>query len=79
MHAHDHAHGHSHDEHAHAHPPAQQKILGVIHIIASRIADLEDVRERTVQFLKGRGMDVVVHVEREGDGRCWCGGGNKVG
>jgi len=41
-------------------------------------ADLEDVRERTIQFLKGRNMDVVVHVEREGDGSCWCGGGNKV-
>ncbi|KAF2807713.1 cation efflux protein [Mytilinidion resinicola] len=78
-HEHDHGHDHSHDDHAHAHPPAQPKILGVIHIITSRIADPEDVRERTVQFLKGRGMDVVVHVEREGDGRCWCGGGSKVG
>ncbi|KAF2495139.1 cation efflux protein [Lophium mytilinum] len=78
-HGHDHGHDHAHDDHAHAHRPAQPKILGVIHIIASRIADPEDVRERTVQFLKGRGMDVVVHVEREGDGRCWCGGGNKIG
>jgi zinc transporter 5/7 len=22
-------------------------------------------------------MDILVQVEREGDGRCWCGGGNK--
>jgi zinc transporter 5/7 len=37
------------------------------------------VRERTEQFLKGRNMFVVVHVEREGEGRCWCGGGVKGG
>jgi zinc transporter 5/7 len=74
-HAHSHSHSHSHDhDHAHDHAPSQ-RILGVIHIIASRAADMEDVRERTVQFLKGRGMDVVVHVEKEGD-RCWCGGGS---
>ncbi|KAF7452861.1 true [Pyrenophora tritici-repentis] len=36
--------------------------------------DVEDVRERSQQFLKDRGMDVVVHVEKEGEGRCWCGG-----
>jgi zinc transporter 5/7 len=51
--------------------------LGAIHIIAARSSDAEDVRERTAQFLKGRGMDVVIHVEREGEGNCWCGGGNK--
>jgi zinc transporter 5/7 len=76
-HGHDHAHDHDHD-HDHKHAPRQQRVLGVIHIMASRIADLEDVRERTVQFLKGRGMDVVVHIEKEGEGRCWCGGGNKT-
>ena len=73
----DHDHDHDHD-HAHSHAPGKQRILGVIHVIASPAADLEDVRERTVQFLKGRNMEVVVHVEREGDGRCWCGGGSKV-
>ncbi|KAJ4366552.1 putative zinc transporter msc2 [Ascochyta clinopodiicola] len=72
-----HAHAHDHD-HDHSHAPGKQRILGVMHIIASQAADLEDVRERTIQFLKGRNMDVVVHVEREGDGRCWCGGGNKT-
>ncbi|KAF2687910.1 cation efflux protein [Lentithecium fluviatile CBS 122367] len=78
-HSHDHSHGHAHHDHDHDHDhaPRQPRILGVIHIIASRVADLEDVRERTAQFLKGRGMEAVVHVEKEGDGRCWCGGGNK--
>lgn len=72
-----HSHGHSdhdHGHHDHDHASVQPKILGVIHIIASPIADLEDVRERSTQFLKGRGLDVVVHVEREGEGHCWCGG-----
>ncbi|KAJ5606628.1 hypothetical protein N7510_009409 [Penicillium lagena] len=54
-----------------------QKVLGVIHVIASRGADLEDVRQRTVNFLQEKNMDIVVQVERDGDGRCWCGGGNK--
>jgi solute carrier family 30 (zinc transporter), member 5/7 len=79
-----HLHGHDHDDHhAHAgrgdcHEHEQQveaSVLGVMHIIASRSADVDDVRERVALFLKGRGMDVVAHVEREGDGRCWCGGG----
>ena len=48
------------------------EILGVIHVIASNGADLEDVKERSVAFLKGRHMKVVVQVEREGNGRCWC-------
>ncbi|KAH7075028.1 cation efflux family-domain-containing protein [Paraphoma chrysanthemicola] len=88
-HSHDHSHAHSHShspshdhdhdhDHDHAHPPQKQRVLGVIHIIASRAADLEDVRERSVQFLKDRGMEVVVHVEKEGEGRCWCGGGLKT-
>ncbi|KAJ4323244.1 putative zinc transporter msc2 [Neodidymelliopsis sp. IMI 364377] len=87
-HAHDHSHphshsnGHAHDHHGHdhdhSHASGKQRILGVIHVIASQAADVEDVRERTIQFLKGRNMDVVVHVEKEGDGRCWCGGGNKM-
>jgi len=92
-HAHDHEHSHDHEhkrehEHGHGHDhgldhshdcDAGPKILGVMHVIASRTADLEDVRERTIQFLKGKGMDVVVHVEREGEGLCWCGGGVKLG
>ncbi|TPR02622.1 Ubiquitin-conjugating enzyme E2 2 domain protein [Aspergillus niger] len=38
-------------------------------------SDLEDVRQRTVDYLREKGMDILVQVEREGDGRCWCGGG----
>lgn len=84
-HSHSHTHGNSHShshydhdhDHDHAHAPRGQRILGAIHIIAARGTDVEDVRERTAQFLKGKGMHVVVHVEREGEGNCWCGGGNK--
>ena len=43
----------------------EPRVLGVMHVVAARAADVEDVRVRTVQFLKGRGMDVVVQVERE--------------
>lgn len=73
--AHGHDHGHDHS-HSHSHGEEQgQKVLGVMHVIATYGADLEDVRERVVMYLLGRGMDIVVHVEREGDIRCWCGGG----
>lgn len=47
------------------------KVLGVIHVIAGKGTDLEDVKERAIAFLKGRHLDVVVQVEREGTG-CWC-------
>lgn len=73
---HDHAHNHN-DNHDHVHESKNQKVFGVIHVIASRGADLEDVRQRTVNYLQEKDMDVVVQVERDGDGRCWCGGGNK--
>ena len=43
----------------------EPRVLGVMHVVAARAADVEDVRVRTVQFLRGRGMDVVVQVERE--------------
>jgi len=80
-HDHDHDHGHSHthkhddEDHVHA---GQPRILGVIHIIAAPTAELDDVRERVTQFLKGKGMEVLVHVEKEADGNCWCGGGVKT-
>ncbi|KAL4908592.1 hypothetical protein BDW74DRAFT_101933 [Aspergillus multicolor] len=82
-HDHDHSHSHSHDshhdhDHAHDHDHSHENhappVLGVIHVTASRVADLEDVRKRTVDFLKEKGMDILVQVEREGEGRCWCGG-----
>lgn len=52
-----------------------EQVLGVIHVIATRGSDLDDVRERTRAFLLGRGVDAVVQVEKDGDGSCWCGGG----
>ena len=75
-HDHDHGHGHGHD---HGEGDKEKKLMGVIHIFASRAASLEDVRERVVHFFAERNMDVVVQVEREGEGRCWCGGGTKAG
>lgn len=91
---HNHSHGHTrtcsghdhsgHDHHHHDHDAeshnegSTQRVLGVMHIIASRTADLEDVRRRTINYLREKDMDVLVQVEREGDGKCWCGGGNKA-
>lgn len=76
------AHAHAGHAHSHAHEEEEEskkKIAGVIHVFAVKAADPEDVRERVVEFFKEREMDVVVQVEREGEGRCWCGGGTKVG
>lgn len=52
-----------------------ENVLGVIHIHATRGSDLEDVRERTRSFLLGKGVDVVIQVEKDGDLSCWCGTG----
>jgi solute carrier family 30 (zinc transporter), member 5/7 len=49
-------------------------VMGVMHIIATRGSDLDDVRERARAYLLSHGMDVVLQVEREGDLKCWCGG-----
>ena len=51
-----------------------EPVLGMMHVIATRGSDLDDVRERTRTYLSGHGMDVVVQVEREGEAKCWCGG-----
>lgn len=51
-----------------------EQVLGVMHIIATRGSDLDDVRERTRAFLLSHGIDVVVQVEKDGDASCWCGG-----
>ena len=51
------------------------QIRGVMHVIAGRGAELDDVRERVCRYLNDRNMDVRVQVEREGEGRCWCGSG----
>ncbi|KAL8700283.1 MAG: hypothetical protein Q9201_005530 [Fulgogasparrea decipioides] len=50
----------------------ERKVLGVIHVTAARGADMEDLKERAVAYLKSKNMDVVVQVEREGTNRCWC-------
>lgn len=54
-----------------------EEVLGVMHIIATRGSDLEDVKERTRAYLLSHGMDVVLQVEREGDLKCWCGGNSR--
>ncbi|KLJ08807.1 hypothetical protein EMPG_15775 [Blastomyces silverae] len=93
-HGHDHDHGHhSHThpqedshcngdkhshEHAHGHGGSGQRILGVMHVIASRGADMEDIRRRTISYLSEKDINILVQVEREGENRCWCGGGNKL-
>ncbi|EME42591.1 hypothetical protein DOTSEDRAFT_89947, partial [Dothistroma septosporum NZE10] len=68
-HAHHH-HGHDHGSHG------AEKVQGVIHIIAHPSADLEDVRVRVEDFTREKNMNLVVHVEKEGEGQCWCGGGD---
>lgn len=67
--AHGHNHGHDHGSHS-----GPQKVRGVIHVIASPSADLDDVQRRVEEFATERNMNLVIHVERETDGQCWCGG-----
>ena len=68
--------GHDHHHHGHDHGGGGGgKVMGVIHIIAAQSADLEDVRLRVDEFAHERNMELVVHVERETDAACWCGGG----
>ncbi|KAL8709459.1 MAG: hypothetical protein Q9220_005842 [cf. Caloplaca sp. 1 TL-2023] len=50
----------------------ERKVLGVIHITAARGADMEDLKERAVTYLRSKRMDILVQVEREGTSRCWC-------
>jgi len=51
-----------------------EEVMGVIHVVATRGSDLDDVRERTRDFLLKHGIDVVVQVEMGTDSSCWCGG-----
>ncbi|KAI9881996.1 MAG: hypothetical protein M1823_006285 [Watsoniomyces obsoletus] len=69
--AHKHAHNETDEKHDHGHGH-QQKVLGVIHIIAKQGSDMEDVRGRVTEFLNSRDVDAVVQMEKEGEGRCWC-------
>jgi solute carrier family 30 (zinc transporter), member 5/7 len=83
---HDHEHSHPHHHHKHGHSAdshhgesekQNQAVLGVIHVVASRHADLNDVRGRVSDYLRSKNMDIVVQVERYGDVKCWCGNGQK--
>lgn len=86
-HSHSHSHGDGHQHHHHDsidsdhshHESEEATVLGVIHIIANQMVDMIDLGERVSQYFKGKQMDVVVQVEREGEGRCFCGGGLKTG
>lgn len=51
------------------------KLQGSMHILATRTADMEDVRMRVRHYFADHGMDITVQVEREGDSTCWCGVG----
>lgn len=70
--------GHSHHHgHAHAHDEGTPKLTGVIHVIAAQAADMQDIGERATLYLKGRGLDLLVHVEHEGSA-CWCSSGTRA-
>lgn len=88
-HGHNHDHSHDHHEAHHHHSHSEDScsshsksegpaVLGVIHIIAGQHADLNDVRERVFRYFQSTNMDIIVQVEREGENRCWCGGGLKT-
>jgi len=49
------------------------RLLGVMHVVAARGADMEDVRDRVRGYMLDKGIDITVQVEREGDSGCWCG------
>jgi zinc transporter 5/7 len=51
-----------------------EQVLGVMHLVATKTSNVEDVRQRARDFLLGRGIDVVIQVDKEGEARCWCGG-----
>lgn len=51
------------------------RLLGVMHVVAARTGDVDDVRDRVRKYLLEHRIDVTVQVEREGDTSCWCGVG----
>lgn len=87
QHSHGHNHAHSHHQHQnsnhshHSHHSHHgecenegQMILGMMHVIASQHADINDVRSRVLDYLRSKNMDIIVQVERDGEAKCWCGG-----
>ncbi|CAK7265105.1 Putative zinc transporter msc2 [Sporothrix epigloea] len=51
----------------------EDKLLGVMHVAATRGAIMDDVRDCVRKYMLEKGIDVVVQVERDGDANCWCG------
>lgn len=51
------------------------KLMGVVHVVAVRGAEMGDVRDRVRSYFSERGIDITLQVEREGDSTCWCGVG----
>lgn len=51
------------------------RLMGVMHIVAARGADMGDVRDRVRNYFSERNIDITLQVEREGDTSCWCGVG----
>ncbi|KAF3766990.1 hypothetical protein M406DRAFT_89586 [Cryphonectria parasitica EP155] len=51
------------------------KLIGSMHVLVVRGADMEDVRMRVQQYFSERNIDITLQVEREGDPNCWCGMG----
>lgn len=50
-------------------------LLGSMHVLITRTADMEDVRMRVINYLADKGIDITLQIEREGDNSCWCGVG----
>ncbi|KAK4146033.1 cation efflux family-domain-containing protein [Dichotomopilus funicola] len=67
----------SDDNHGHGSESkgAGPRLLGVMHVVAARAADVDDVRDRVRKYMLEHRIDVIVQVEREGDTSCWCGVG----
>ena len=65
-----HGHGHHHHDHGHSHghdageEAKDTKMMGVIHVSASRAASAEDVRQRVVHFFRERDIDIVAQVDQ---------------
>lgn len=51
------------------------RLMGMMHVLAIRGADMGDVRDRVRSYFAERGIDITLQVEREGDLTCWCGVG----
>ena len=72
-HHHDHHHDHAH-EHNHFCDGEATKVSGVMHVIVNEHANMPEIRQRLSNYLDSRSMNIVVQLERETEGRCYCGG-----